>query len=337
MILIVRHGKGRGRVRKYLQPLLKTINASDAELFAQIRVHETGAEAPSLQGVRAVVFWLGDPLRELYPECYAEAMQIAEAAQSGGIRIVNHPDALSNTIKSRQQRIWSAAGLTTAMHHPLSDRAELEARASKLEYPLFIRSDQLHAQRHMQLCQSAEEVIRIPDERLVFPATATPFVDTRSCFSGRGSGSPWSRFYHRKRAFVFGDIVRTNNVYFSEQPIVAWSTSTYLAYGQRGHPRSEVLSTARCLLADYLYWRQGSEHEELLLRAASALGLEFAAIDYSSFGDGSVILWEANPHFTLRHWRNDIDVWPGWRRLEQRYASFGVALATFFRTLLDAE
>ena len=34
-------------------------------------------------------------------------------------------------------------------------------------------------------------------------------------------------------------------------------------------------------------------------RAANALGLEFAALDHIVLADGSVVFWEANPHFYL--------------------------------------
>ena len=112
-ILIVRHGKGRGRHRKYMRAALNHQRHNRPELFRRLIFHATGKPTPSWDGVGAVVFWLGDPLREWYPACYQEAVRLADEARSRGARVVTPPEALSNSIKSTQARLWAEAGITT--------------------------------------------------------------------------------------------------------------------------------------------------------------------------------------------------------------------------------
>ena len=58
-----------------------------------------------------------------------------------------------------------------------------------------------------------------------------------------------------------------------------------------------------------------------MARAAKVLGLEVAAIDYSTYPDGSVVLWEANPYFYLHPpkeallWRERKSLKRTWRYL----------------------
>src|SRR5512146_2158218 len=93
VVLLVRHGPGRGRLDNYGNGWLKRLARTGPDLRRRIRIHETGSgDSPSLDDVAAVVFLLADPVRELYPACYAEASAIAAAATARGIRLVNPPD-----------------------------------------------------------------------------------------------------------------------------------------------------------------------------------------------------------------------------------------------------
>lgn len=49
------------------------------------------------------------------------------------------------------------------------------------------------------------------------------------------------------------------------------------------------------LRADIEYWALREDKPDIFRKAVHVLDLGFAAIDYSSFPDGSFILWEANP------------------------------------------
>ena len=101
-------------------------------------IHETGEPAPALDGVAAVVFLLADSLREHFPACFAEACSIAEEARAGGIRLVNPPEALSNTIKSTQSRIWREHGVPTPALERFETHAELVASLDRLVFPVLL-------------------------------------------------------------------------------------------------------------------------------------------------------------------------------------------------------
>ena len=113
-LLIVQHGPGRGRLYDFRRHVLEWLEAEAPGLWPRIRLHETGGPPPRLEGVRAVVFWLADPLRELYQADYAEAVVIADAVRASGGTLVNPPEALSNSIKSVQSRLWREAGIPCA-------------------------------------------------------------------------------------------------------------------------------------------------------------------------------------------------------------------------------
>ena len=79
-ILVVIHGAGRGRSVPTGDVFFSRLKVRDPELAARLRFHQTGTPAPGLNGVALVVFWLGDPLRQKYPDCYADASAIAQPA-----------------------------------------------------------------------------------------------------------------------------------------------------------------------------------------------------------------------------------------------------------------
>lgn len=332
-ILVVRHGPGRGRIPGYLQEALDYVGAG----AFRIRLHATSMPMPDLAGVRAVVFWLADPLRELYPECYSEAQAIAEAARARGARLINPPDALSNSVKSVQSALWRAAGIPTPEYLRISDREELERALAEDRYPLFLRSDVLHSQQGLHFLRNRQAAGRLDLSQVSYPASITPFVDTRESYREADPGSIWARYYHKKRAFVFGDIVTTNHVYFSPNPVVGLSTSTFGWYtGMRRRLRlAQIFPRERaCLAADYEYWKRDGEHHDLLRRAARVLGLEFVAFDYATFADGRAILWEANPYFFLHDAGRS--VLPRARRTAERTYRHYDHLRTFFSRLAEA-
>jgi len=341
-LLIVRHGAGRGRLPGYLAPALRRIEARDPALMRAVRFHETGASMPpDLDSVRAVFFWLADPLRELYPECFVEASAIEADARARGLALVNPPSALSNSIKSVQARIWREAGVPTPECVAYADRDGLARAIETTGFPLFLKSDQLHAQDRMLFVESAAALRATADDALPMPGVASPFVDTRAGWKFARPGSPFARSYHKKRLIVFGDAIQTRNVFFAAQPIVGLATSSLWRYRpQDGRPsrpgffglrRSERAEVAE----DLAYFRGGvCEDPALMLRATRALGFDFAAIDYSVHADGRVVLWEANPFHFVPGPKSY--VLPKERSFEERYDAFCNALAAFFARLIDA-
>lgn len=335
-LLIVGHGPGRGRPAGNLPRVIRDLAAAAPALRGAVRFHATGGgPPPDLAEVRAVVFWLADPLRELYPACFAEAVAIAERARAAGARLVNPPEALSNSIKSVQAALWTAAGLPTPPHRRFASRAELAALAAEPQGPLLVKADLLHSQAKMRLCRSAAELRALADGDLALPGAVAPFVDTRAGYRTACPGSLWARYYHKKRAIVLGDIVHPRHVLFSADPIVGLKRATLYRYARLpgGRWLLPFAPDARAsIAADNAFWSGPPEEPALLRAACRALGLDMAGIDYATFADGRVVLWEANPYFYL---------YPAGRyplarerRFAERYATIAEALRRFLEGLL---
>jgi hypothetical protein len=339
-ILLVRHGPGRGphirlsafRAGVY-DPLLADLAARYTDLRSAIDVWETGTKPPNLESTAAIVFILCDPLRELYPACYAEAEDLARRAQELHIRLVNPPSALSNSIKSRQAGLLAEAGVPTARHWPFASLAEFREILDHVPFPAFVRADLLHAQSQMFFCRTREEALGIPAGRIALPGCLAEFIDTREGFRQTAPDSPFAKYYHKKRAFVFGEHVVNNHIFFGAHPIVGSKSSTFGHY-QSLNPIRRMIQNARCrphVELDYQFFRREPEQVEMLRRTARALDLEFVAVDYSSKADGSIVVWEANPHFSLYLW--PFEILPRLRRIPERHRRFHDVIQSFFREL----
>jgi hypothetical protein len=340
-VVVICHGPGRGRQDRHAQHVIARAMAT-SPLRHRVVIHETGSgPRPDLGNVAAVVFWLADPLRELYPDCFAEAMAIAGAARDRGIRIVNAPETLSNTRKSVQSELWRAAGLPCAAATPFRDRTELRALLASpaVTYPVIVRTDLLHGQQATFFCATREDAEAAAQADRVAPGVVLEFVDTRDGYRLTRPGTIWARFYHKKRAFVFGGEVISNHIFFSEHPLCGLKVSTFARYRGR-HWRWSWLAYLRpaeraALAADYAYWRGPVEHADVMRAAMRALALDFAAIDYSVQADGRPFLWEANPYFDLPD--AFLGGMPRERRLTIRIASFDRAIARYLTSFLPVE
>lgn len=319
-VLIVRHGPGRGRELAIL-PLVEAHIASARPSFrSRLKIFETGSERPSLDGVGAILFLLGDPLKELYPDCYADAVAIAEAGASRKIRLLNPPQNLSNSIKSRQAELWRKAGLPCAAARVIRSSADLEPAMAALGLPIILRSDDKHVQEGVRVCKRVKHV----DEAkltLQTPAVALQLIDVRAKWRAVAPDSVMARYHHKKRSMVYGDTVVNNHVFFSSTPIVGRTTSTFLADTKRPRSWLRRLGVGRTrwldtIAADYEYFHSPPEAPETMLRAVKVLGLDFAAIDYASLPNGEVVLWEANPYAHLPPWQHGVAADP--RRIRER-------------------
>jgi hypothetical protein len=322
-VLIIRHGPGRGRNLELLPQVEQRIAESRPALSGRIRVYETGGTQPSLGGVVAVLFLLGDPLREQYPECFAEAVAIAEAARARGARVLNPPENLSNSIKSRQAEIWRKAGFPCAAARVLRSSADLEPAMAALGLPMIVRSDEGHVQEGVRVLKRVRKVDEAK-HTTEFPAVALQLIDVRAKWRETAPDSLYARYYHKKRAMVFGDVVRNNHIFFSRSPIVGRATSTFVAATRRAHRALRALGVGRkrfheLLKADYEYFAGPPEAPEMMLAATRALGVDTAAIDYATLPDGSIVLWEANPYVHLPPWQHAVLARE--RRIPERTAS----------------
>jgi hypothetical protein len=341
-LMLVRHGPGRGpaiRLRayrpRYFDPLLKDFALREPELRSHICVWETGTPLPDLEDVRAILFLLQDPTRECFPECYADGMRLASQAKTRGIRLVNPPNILSNSIKSTQASLWQAAGMPVPRQFAFKNREEFEQAVSETTFPAILRSDVLHAQVGMVFCDTPEEAVAAANRNLPLPGTLSEFVDTRNDFRNLMPGTVWADFYHKKRAFVFGNRVRTNHTFFGTHPIVG-SLSCSFDHYRSLNPWRRWKANRACrkhIELDLEYFRKGTENEKELVAAANALGMEFAAIDYSSKANGDIVLWEANPHFCIHAWPFQVLARP--RKLADRMLAFHDSMAYFFKELLQ--
>ena len=340
-VLIVRHGRNRGpyiRLRSfrpgYFDPFLQELASFDPQLHQRVVTWDTGTAEPDLSGVGAILFLLQDPLAQKYPECFGESSQLADRALRRGIRLANPPQALSRS-KSEQAEIWRQAGLPTPEPHRFRDRRELLHLASQMEFPVLLKHDLLHVQSAMRRVDSFEELRKLQDANLPCPGSVCSFVDTRNDYLRVAPESPFASHFHKKRALVFGQTVVTNHLFFSANPIVGSRTSTF-SHGRSLNPIRRwwgIKNHHEHLRLDYEFWEKKTEHETELLQAARVLGFEFVAIDYSTFADGSCVLWEANPHFALHLW--PLGIYAHKRRLRQRIRRQHAVLARYLRDLVD--
>jgi hypothetical protein len=86
---------------------------------------------------------------------------------------------------------------------------------------------------------------------------------------------------------------------------------------------------------DRAYAEAAPERAELFVHATRVLGLGWAAIDYSTRADGNVVLWEANPYFTLPVGHKGPLAGP--RRLRARVERLTAGMVRHLEGLIDGE
>jgi hypothetical protein len=341
-VLIVRHGEGRGRrethkheTHKYMNHVLRHFRQERPDLYRRLVFHHTGSPAPRLTGVGGIVFWLREPLR-LFPACYEEAVRIADEARQRAIPIVNPPESLFDVSKSNQGRRWREAGIPTPDVERFETLESLRNAVERLPFPLVLRGDERHRQNAMHVIRDGGELLKLDAKVLIFPYAVSPLIDVRLGYRDKPR-SAYARLFHKKRLIVANGAIQTKHVMFSYQPIVGSSTSIYNKAGRGSFLEAAFLLWPLhrdCVAEDLAYWQQGTEHSALMLKACDALGLGFAAIDYSNLSDGTPVLWEANPLFGLPSLRN-IRL-PGRRRAVERISSYYEAIGRFLCELTMA-
>ncbi|MFK8112130.1 MAG: hypothetical protein AB8B91_07995 [Rubripirellula sp.] len=296
---------------------------------------ETGKPLPPLNDTAAILFQLQDPLLETFPDCYQDALELVEAAEESGTRIINSPVALSNTIKTKQSQIWCQANLPTPRCIPFQSIEQLHQAAFQIDGPMIIKADNLHAQKRTLVPNGFAALQQIPVDQIPIPGSLSPLIDTRSGYAKLDPQSPYATHFHKKRAMVFGDHVQNNHVFFSDRPVVGCMSSTFEHF-RRINPIKRYTGNLRCkshVQCDIDFHYSEPDDARLLSEAARLLGVEFCAIDYSTHADGSIVLWEANPYFSLHRW--PITVLGRQRRLQARTPRIHAVAATFLRELLS--
>lgn len=301
--LIVTHGETRGRPVATLQGILDHVQRDDPGFFDRIIIHRTGQRYFVPQNVGLVLFWLADPLNQLYPDCFAEASRICQSARRRGIPVINPPEALSRTAKSIQSGIWRAGGIPCAEVCGGASEAALAACAERLGYPCILRSDYSHAQETM-------EIIRTPADLVGGLERATPapvlmaIKDVRKAYRANGATGFDAVFHHKARAFVADGEVKASHLFCGKQLTVGSGNSIF---AREERPRRRLARrfgfrrrlVKELITRDLAYFRAPVAHSDQIVRAVRLLGLDFAAVDYSFLPDGSLYFWEANPFFNL--------------------------------------
>ena len=325
-ILLVRHGRGRGRLYPALQQGLDYLAESQPEVSGRIRVYETGGPMPALDDVCAVVNFLADPLRLKYPDCYRRAVKIAEAARERGITVANPPEALGQHRKSEMARVWRQADLPTPACVRFENERDLRGVLSGFQKPVVVRGDEHHGQEDAMFLPDPGQPVGVSAANLPIPGVVSELVDTRATYRVRRSDSVFATFYHKYRTFLFGDEVAASHLLFSRNPIVSARGSVFKELEDRGRKYKDRFGAGRrnglaqrwirlnrqfrgAIEAERAFFERPVEHVDLLRESARLLGFDIVSVDYAIDAYGEPILWEVNP-FPY------IDPWPGgtlWR------------------------
>ncbi|MEZ5967947.1 MAG: hypothetical protein R3C00_02640 [Hyphomonas sp.] len=304
-ILVVVHGPGRGRDVPTGRVFLSRLRETDPQFARRLSVHATGSGPADLSGVALVLFWLGDPLHLKYPECYAEAAAIADAARERRIPLLNPPEGLSNTSKAAQAAIWAGAGIPSAAARLVNSADELLSAYDKFNGDCLVRSNVEHTQRDVSILRSARDAHEA-SANCAFPAVVIRLHDVRREYRAAGEDphSLYARFHHKARAFVFRDKVIPSHLFFSRSMIVGLDNSLFAREARPRRRMARACGFRRDLFQEIIdedlrYFGSNLSCKPVLSRAVRELGLDFAAVDYSIRPDGSPILWEANPYFYL--------------------------------------
>jgi hypothetical protein len=286
------------------------MRAERPDLAGRLRIHETGAEPPSLDDVRAIFFWLADPLEVRYPDCFAETLAIQKEAERRSLRMLNPPTALATYGKDLQSIRFAEVSVPTPPAMRIETVHDLYHCGDRFGFPLLIRGSQSFSHAGTRVVHRRRDIGTLKPAELVDRAIVTPLIDVRGTPAGARSGDLWARFYHRKRVLLIGEQCVPYSLFFAGQPVVSMDTSIYARYhslrtrlsrhgwlGRRAHHVVRAgLGVRRAVELEQEFVGAPVEQVELFRRAGSALGLDFLAFDYASLPDGDVVIWEANPY-----------------------------------------
>ena len=213
--------------------------------------------------------WLQDPVQQWSLEAYEQANRLAAECDRRGIPIVNRVDRLLNATKSVGAQLMAEAGIRTPRMAPIHDGAEFKETLLGMTPPLFVREDWGHGGYSYRI-DKREDALRIPFETLARPV-AIELIDVRDRRDG---------LYRKYRYIAAGNEGVSLHLHVSTDWIVRGTDRL-----KNDMTRGEELS----------YISEQDPNHQLLQRAHRALGLDFAAFDYSYDHQGRVVVWEANP------------------------------------------
>jgi hypothetical protein len=228
-----------------------------------------------------VSFFHQDPLEALYPEAYAYAVRLERACREAGTPLLSSPRALSGTTKSHQLTVLAQADIPVAPIRRLRHWREALDGAG-VGFPLFLRYDSGHSPGGPGLAGPFASAAELERPGLPEVGGWPPSEDFEGLAALRWIDTSDERgLFRRYRAYVCGDTVIRGNLIVAQR----WFAAS-----------SEEMTPHLPEMRDFIYGHPTAEERDLFLRVARALELGFCAIDYARRSDGSIIVWEANPH-----------------------------------------
>lgn len=233
---------------------------------------------------KVIAFFHRDPLESLYPIEHALAVKIHDYCKREEKIMANTPDILSKSKKSLQLALLKNQGFSVSNCIAFADPSDIET--AELEYPIFVRYDA----GHDSYGESVQGPFRNFHEfvKNFRPSTfeskphfkdviAIEWIDTK--FS--------DGHYRRYRAFSTQLGAYPGNLHIS--------TNWYI-HGD------DSLNGFEKEQEEFGNQEYSVKEKELFTSIIRSLGLYFGAIDYSYRPNGSIVIWEVNPHPALPNW-----------------------------------
>ncbi|MDZ7839476.1 MAG: hypothetical protein U5R46_01455 [Gammaproteobacteria bacterium] len=215
--------------------------------------------------------WVQDPVKERDHSLYRRLLNIERQCTRRGVPVANPVERLSNSIKTTATRLISEAGCRVAKIRPVGPLT-LEARATEIGFPFFIREDRRHGGPTF-LLNSEADLASVPWDRFRHPC-AVEFIDTK--FS--------DGLYRRYRYISAGDFGAPLNLMIGPHWLVRQATE---------------LRKKQHINEDIDYMSKPDSFAGQLQAARQALGFDFCAFDYSIDRNNELVVWEANPYPVL--------------------------------------
>jgi len=273
-------------VRDPGEPLFYEIIEEYLEADGRIKISSMSMFDPipyNLKTYNLCVPWLQDPCDDR-PDVFGRALGLADLCAVVDVPVINHPDALPHSRKSKTARLLFAAGLDLRV--PRMDVLTEPARVRELPLPLFVREDAHHAADLFRV-DSSDQITSDFLDRIakMQEPIAVEYIETKR-----------DEFYRKYRYAVAGDTGVPMHLQMSREWITRGETAVFA-------------SSPEAVQAEKDFLAQPNDGCPVLHEAAKVLGFDFCAFDYSYDLDGRLVVWEVNPfpslHFAERDYRRN--------------------------------
>ncbi|MGE0440208.1 MAG: hypothetical protein AB7L66_11425 [Gemmatimonadales bacterium] len=245
------------------------------EVRARFELRPLGAAVRDWSRYRLHVPWLQDPVQAWSARAYRRALRLNDECRARGIPVVNPVDQLANAGKAAGAAHIASVGFRTPRVVPVGDWARFRRDRAGLAFPFLLREDWGHGAITVRVDNEADlAAVRVESFRR---PVASEFVDVVSP----------DGLFRKYRYVVAGDLGVRQSVHVASR----WEV--------RGTPDRAVYSEA--IRDEEIAFTSSPEPEHERFQAARrALGVDFAAFDYSHDQEGRLVVWEANPLPSIR-------------------------------------